>query len=83
MHILYEGKNIRKISIPEGIQNRHSESTIILKCLIIKDETKQQNEVRLGEVCLISLCKLEKQLVTCKMNEKQDVMQRLTRSYEF
>lgn len=71
MHILYEGKNIRKISIWEGIQNRHSKSTIILKYLIIKDETKEQNEIRLEKGSL-RLWKLEKKLVTCKMNEKQE-----------
>lgn len=55
MRILYEGKNIRKVSIGEGMQNRHSKSTIILKCLIIKDETKEQNEIRLREGSLIRL----------------------------
>lgn len=56
------------------MQNRHSKSTIILKCLIIKEETKEQTEIRLREGSLIRLWKLEKKkLVTCKMTEKQDV----------
>lgn len=37
----------------------------------MKDETKVQNEICLGKGNKIRLWKLEKKIVTCKMNEKK------------
>lgn len=46
----------------------------------MKDETKVQNEICLGKGNKIRLWKLEKKIVTCKMNEKKKQNQKTVAS---